>query len=64
LSSATSIAQPTRHTEPAVAIKNVAAARRRRCRKAKQLCFALTDNEDLPLLRANMKALSCFVGLA
>ncbi|HEY0802197.1 MAG TPA: hypothetical protein VGD54_15270 [Steroidobacteraceae bacterium] len=27
--------------------------------KTKPLCFALTENEDLPSFRANMKALSC-----
>jgi hypothetical protein len=32
--------------------------------KKNPLCFALTDNKDLPLVQANMKALSCFVGLA
>ncbi len=30
----------------------------------KPLCFALTDNKDIPSYRANMKAPSCFVGLA
>jgi hypothetical protein len=32
--------------------------------KQKPSRFVLTDNEDIPSLRANMKALSCFVGLA
>jgi hypothetical protein len=32
--------------------------------KQKPLCFGLMNNKDLPLFRANMKALSRFVGLA
>jgi hypothetical protein len=32
--------------------------------KAKPLCFVLTDSEDFPLFRVNMKALFCLVALA